>query len=89
MFMHVVTESATVRTTFDTNAEGRNVTQQPQQQHNVQTGNQSMTSDSGNLQKWLVDSDDYSDDLDDLNIEGEDSTLQHVPIEEWGCSLSD
>ena len=32
---------------------------------------------------------DFSDDLGDLNIEGEDLTLQHVPIEEWGCSLTD
>ena len=30
-----------------------------------------------------------SDDEFDLNIEGEDQTLQHVPIEDWGCTLSD
>ena len=30
-----------------------------------------------------------SDDLDDLNMEGEDLTLQHVPIEDWGISLTD
>ncbi len=37
---------------------------------------------------WTIDSD-FSDELGDLNIEGEDLTLQHVPIEEWGCSLTD
>ena len=30
-----------------------------------------------------------SSDEFDLNIEGEDQTLQHVPIEDWGCTLSD
>lgn len=30
-----------------------------------------------------------SDDLGNLNMEGEDLTLQHVPIEDWGCSLTD
>ena len=37
---------------------------------------------------WTMGSD-FSDELGDLNIEGEDLTLQHVPIEEWGCSLTD
>ena len=30
-----------------------------------------------------------SSDEFDLNIEGEDQALQHVPIEDWGCTLSD
>ena len=30
-----------------------------------------------------------SEELGMLNIEGEDTTLQHVPIEDWGCSLTE
>ena len=38
------------------------------------------------LAEWALS--DSSDEFD-LNIEGEDQTLQHVPIEDWGCTLSD
>ena len=62
---------------------------QDQQRQVLGHQHQPLTSLSQNLPNWEVDSDEFSDDLGDLNIEGEDLTLQHVPIAEWGCSLTD
>ena len=41
-------------------------------------------------QKWnLSNGSSSSEELGILNIEGEDTTFQHVPIEDWGCSLTE
>lgn len=93
LFIFVCIESDRMLDTASTNPkkETTETAQPPPQKQQVQAGHQHhpMTSPSSNLPQWAVDSDDYSDDLGDLNIEGEDLTLQHVPIEEWGCSLTD
>lgn len=58
-----------------------------QQQQQLQVEHPPVVSPPQDMSTWADDSD-YSDDLGDLNIDGEDLTLQHDPIEDWGCSLT-